>query len=383
MMVEAMRLALDVLNPFHASFVMLFDAERIITGNDLSVPSINEIELFGDPLNAVAVLFSREKMLRHDLCARTKPLFEPFLLANSVGLARLMDHSDLLFRSGLKGFPHLLTEMWCQTPNTFTVISQEYKSSDPSFKIQNIVNAAESPCLNNDFTQKSAKAIVTRLPDELASTIDSVIKLARSIRAHMVEEVDLILLTSSTNVPARNVMEGLSAWGWQRCVMANQFDELEFAPSKINIWNMHTYQKALFLDSDTLVVGDLFSLFALDFEVDRIGAAPKYKLSTSSSGFDIAVLLVRPDRDEYKRLLLLRYTLREKFWTEDQLFNEVYKYTWVDIGFEHNADIAAYIRDPEYWAKHSNNLKILHYSVVKPWRCKVQYSNLCRVWNDM
>jgi hypothetical protein len=83
--------------------------------------------------------------------------------------------------------------------------------------------------------------------------------------------------------------------------------------------------------------------------------------------------------------------------SEQGFLNVVYEKQWFDIGFENNANLVVYKRANEYWRDRSNAIRVIHFTMVKPWSCdwvwggdgsrwwwrwKRDYERPCNVWRD-
>ena len=62
--------------------------------------------------------------------------------------------------------------------------------------------------------------------------------------------------------------------------------------------------------------------------------------------------------------------------------NVVYKNQWYDIGFEHNANLAIFSHDHSFWDPHEKEIRIVHYTMEKPWGCSPHYGIPCSWWDS-
>merc|ERR1712151_1001979 len=50
------------------------------------------------------------------------------------------------------------------------------------------------------------------------------------------------------------------------------------------------------------------------------------------------------------------------------------------IGFEHNANLAIFRHNRSYWDRHETEIRIVHYTMNKPWKCSREYERACLWW---
>ena len=84
------------------------------------------------------------------------------------------------------------------------------------------------------------------------------------------------------------------------------------------------------------------------------------------------MFVLKPDRAEFARLIRLKDDPQFKFVTtmsEQGFLNVVYDRQWFDIGFEKNVNLVVYKRANEYWRERANAIRVIHFTMVKPWAC--------------
>ncbi|KAJ1466232.1 hypothetical protein T484DRAFT_2517935 [Baffinella frigidus] len=69
--------------------------------------------------------------------------------------------------------------------------------------------------------------------------------------------------------------------------------------------------------------------------------------------------------------------------SEQGWVNVLYKTKWENIGFVHNANLAAYVQDRQLWDRLEEHIAIIHFTMNKPWACTEEYAAICRVWHDL
>ena len=159
------------------------------------------------------------------------------------------------------------------------------------------------------------------------------------------------------------------------------------------------------MDADTFVVGSLQNnnnskvkeFFSLHERLNenkelRLGATQDYRAHSWIPTFNLGVFVVKPNRSEYARLLRLKNDPRFHFETsmaEQGFLNVVYDKQWFEIGFENNANLVVYKRAYDYWRVRSHNIRVIHYTMVKPWKCEwptrgdaKDYGEPCKLWQE-
>jgi hypothetical protein len=265
-------------------------------------------------------------------------------------------------------------------------------------------------CLNADYAPRSPRSVWTMLTDG-PPYVTSALKLAVSVRRHApaaaaaeLDGVDLVVMELSTKPLPRGAWERLRRVGWQRCTV----DRIAPPPNapgrtksrfrdqftKLHLWDMTGYETVVYLDADTIVVGDLRELLSTRLGPDRkIGAVPDFDNTDLdwTDAFNMGVFLLHPDRGEFERLLALRAAggsdaVRTDLYLAEQAWlNEVYRGAWQDIGFVHNAQDAIYRGNRTLWNENRDRIRVIHYNCYKPWdwwpyNCGRAYGPLCEIW---
>jgi glycogenin glucosyltransferase len=170
----------------------------------------------------------------------------------------------------------------------------------------------------------------------------------------------------------------------ERRTMKNFRDQF----TKLILWSMSEYDTIVYMDSDCIVVDDVSRLFnvwtQLNSERRMIAVTRDIRDRVWVSTFNMGVFVMRPNVREYEKLLALKNDPSFKFETvmsEQGFLNAVYKDRWFDFGFEYNAMFAVYLFQPEYWLRRATRLKVIHYTMLKPWECTKQYERFCSIWN--
>lgn len=238
----------------------------------------------------------------------------------------------------------------------------------------------------------STTAIITLLTDKPFEYGQGALRLIRSIQAKGgVPGVDMVLLELAEKPLPAEMRKLLVSAGWNTCVIPRippSFDDWIPEPfidqySKLHIWRMVQYQRVLYLDSDCLVTGSLKPLMNLSLE-HKIWAGRDFRNGIWVSGFNMGVFMIRPDVTEFARLLELKQDPASTYefkMAEQGFLNAVYSGQWAELDFVYNANLAVYLQDPSTWARFKDKIRVVHFTMSKPWSCDWKlYEPLCFAW---
>eukprot|EP00284_Hemiselmis_tepida_P017536 CAMPEP_0174923918 /NCGR_PEP_ID=MMETSP1355-20121228/6900_1 /TAXON_ID=464990 /ORGANISM="Hemiselmis tepida, Strain CCMP443" /LENGTH=3102 /DNA_ID=CAMNT_0016169659 /DNA_START=138 /DNA_END=9443 /DNA_ORIENTATION=+ len=249
-------------------------------------------------------------------------------------------------------------------------------------------------CLNTDFIPEHRTSVWTMLTDD-ANYVTGAVVLGHSFLLNSNLAFDLVVMELKSKPLGLDAWARLREVGWKRCVVSRiaPLDEEGTFPrfrdqfTKIQLWRMTAYDKILYLDADTLVVKSPDLLLQTDLGWHAIGAAKDIRAGEWVSTFNMGVFLLRPNLIEFRRLSDLQKAGTIAFETtmcEQGWFNEVYKNMWHDIGFVHNANLASYVQDHQAWNSFSSNIRIIHFTMNKPWTaCEEAYQPVCEMWQQV
>ena len=99
----------------------------------------------------------------------------------------------------------------------------------------------------------------------------------------------------------------------------------------------------------------------------------------------MGVFLIHPSEYEYTRLLSAKNDPKVEFevaMSEQGFLNVLYRELWLDIGFPFNANLAVFTQQPQYWKTHEQEIRIIHYTMNKPWACTEEYVEVCKLWQS-
>ena len=163
--------------------------------------------------------------------------------------------------------------------------------------------------------------------------------------------------------------------GWQTCVVplipppfdgAVPFQRFREQFTKLALWNATVYERILYLDSDTLAVGNPQLL--LTQRREPFGAVRDWENGEVRAHFNMGVASLAPNASEFARLDEARRTRRDyrMGMAEQGLLNSLYADTFKAWPFEYNGNLAAAAQAPTFWAAANASLRIIHYTWIKP-----------------
>ena len=156
---------------------------------------------------------------------------------------------------------------------------------------------------------------------------------------------------------------------------------------------MDQFDRIMYMDSDVLAVRDVTSILRTPMREGVYLAATRDLRGSRTRGyrwvdtFNCGVMLIRPSRAEYSRLLsLLRLDKvpYERIMSEQGFLNAVYPGQAagrLPLGDGANLAIFAYSR-PD-WKKAWPQMRLIHYTMSKPWSCRSPYVSICSLWRDV
>lgn len=225
---------------------------------------------------------------------------------------------------------------------------------------------------------------------------DSAIKLIKSIKNNTSFSLKHFFVLEIKEKPLpENIKKQLFAAGWaiktvsripprdERKTIHRFRDQF----TKLELWAFEEYEANIYFDSDTVVVGNIDTFLGLykNFETGKhkIGVTRDLRYGKWQTSFNMGVFVIKPNRTEYKYLIGLKNNESFNFETkmsEQGFLNEAYKNQWYEIGFENNANLAVYTQKRDYWLEREKDIKIIHFTMQKPWSCGGVYKKVCALW---
>jgi glycogenin glucosyltransferase len=225
----------------------------------------------------------------------------------------------------------------------------------------------------------------------------SACKLLGAARLHTTIPFDANVI-EMTNKPLKNsTKEMLTKAGWRICQVdriapkdeANTVPRFRDQFTKFHLWKMVEYESAVYFDSDVFVIKKIDHLLQVhkkfNDSLHRIGVTRDIREGSWRSTFNMGVFVVKPNVAEFERLIKLKEDGSVRFETamsEQGFLNEVYKDKWFEIGFEYNANLAAYSDQRKYWDEREKGISVVHFTMSKPWSCSGNYRTICDYWEN-
>ena len=211
------------------------------------------------------------------------------------------------------------------------------------------------------FTDEFATAIAT-----LGHSLNRVNTTARRLMMYIPEQVSPrgLCLASATGFEPQPV-ERIAPPDDGKGVYQHFIDQY----TKLRLWELDETAGArgvVYLDADTLVMRNFDELFGLPYNV---AATPD--VYTNRKGFVVqfnaGVLLLRPSRAVFRDIVDQIPTAR--YWrheAEQALLNTFYAKDVVRLPYAYNANLAIKARSPSMWEGIKRDIRVIHYTMVKP-----------------
>lgn len=248
-------------------------------------------------------------------------------------------------------------------------------------------------CLNN-VTVRHRHSVWTMLTDGDGYAL-SALKLLDSVRRNTNYSFDANILELKNKPLRPDLKEKLVQRGWRVCqverIPARSEDTIyhrfrdQFA--KFHLWRMTEYESVVYFDSDCFIIGNIDHLFQVHKKIEAskksIAVARDIMAGVWLKTFNMGVFVISPSRLEYNRLISIKNDASFEFnvgMAEQGFLNTLYKDTWLELDFIYNANLAAYTQQPKFWKEREKNIRVIHFTMSKPWECGSAYQNVCKFW---
>ena len=136
--------------------------------------------------------------------------------------------------------------------------------------------------------------------------------------------------------------------------------------TKLVLWNMTTFTRVLYMDCDTLAVGDVSPLLTLPTK--PFAAVRDWEHGSLQDHFNMGVCSLAPNNTEFLFLEQQRLTKRNYRlgMAEQGLLNAIFEHDYHEYGFEYNGNLAAAVQNHSFWSEHLGSLRVIHYTWIKP-----------------
>ena len=250
----------------------------------------------------------------------------------------------------------------------------------------------------NPVEFKNEIAIWTLLTGEMVNYGPSSIKLLKSIIKNVKKTKFDAIIMELTNKPIESEFRSkLLDSGWVICQVDRiapregtenaTFSRYRDQFTKLLLWKATEYKAHYYFDADTLVIRNVDNFLKIhenfDPEIHKIGCTGDIWKGFWKSTFNMGVFVLQPNKTEFNRLVALKNDPDFKFevgWSEQGFLNAVYKNLWYNIGFENNANLAVYAEKRDFWDANANFIRVIHYTIPKPWSCSDEYKGPCDLW---
>lgn len=397
---DVMRIA-AAMNIYNSTNILWIDAGISRFGKEFNIKNNRIKEIVKDKfLISIHHHFDMDKTI-YSICTNTREYIREenshlagTILVSSVNSIELAyDELDkfLYKTTDVNNDQVILAALYCESDAL--AIIQTVKYYHPGLDIQHVYNSESEPFkLHNRKRKKYAIATMLVSADD-KNYIKGSLKLAKSIKQNVeLHNVDMILLEIIERPIPRSVKRELEDEGWiiKSVHKISPHDEKNTFPrfrdqfTKLQLWGMTEYERIVYLDSDTLVVKDISELFTMPMDRDTsIVASRDIGDGKWRSTFNMGMFMIQPNKEERDRLIIDKDIVHfETAMSEQGFLNVVYKDKWKDPGFIYNANIAVFSQIPNFWKEKENQIKVIHYTMEKPWSCSKAYKPVCTIWDN-
>jgi alpha-N-acetylglucosamine transferase len=241
----------------------------------------------------------------------------------------------------------------------------------------------------NKVTKEYNNSVWTLLNNQL-DYANSVVKLFMSAKKHNLRKYDILILELDSHLLSEKIKRVFINFGWKICRInhVKLHDKIDDSFAKLIFWSFTEYDSIIYFDPDILIIRNTYPLTKVHKylnETIKIAATNEFSNGEWKNNIDTSVFVIKPDYTEFQRLVnLTNYESSfKKMNSFNDFINRVYqKNQTYDIGFYYNANMALYSQDPDFWTKNEDQINIIHYDIVKPWNCSIQFSDICEYWLD-
>jgi alpha-N-acetylglucosamine transferase len=201
------------------------------------------------------------------------------------------------------------------------------------------------------------------------------------------------LLLVTPDVPASG-RDALAELGWQvreiepienpRPEAQQFFPRYAHSFNKLQAWSLYDFDKLVVMDADTIALQNIDELF----ERPAIAAAPDFLLPDR---FNSGVMVVEPSEQIYGRMVDALFEL-ESYDGGDQGFLNTFFAAWYTMpaahrlpaGYNMHQFIYQFVRaHPSLYEHIEDEVKIIHYTVQKPWLSRTTLAGGSEAWWDV
>ncbi|CAF1048349.1 unnamed protein product [Adineta steineri] len=246
--------------------------------------------------------------------------------------------------------------------------------------------------------QEHREAIVTLITGDIyipgALVLGYSLNKYNSVKVH---NRDMIALIKHDSINDKHHLKMLEEIGWKLIYV----DSLSFPGTviprladgliKLYAWNMTQYSTILVLDADVMIIGSIeeplrimrrnkdIPLLAVNFPFSANKSENKTFLT---SYFNAGVLFLRPNAEDYKKLIHLSSinTYYHLKYPQQNLLNTYFLGRWLALSIIYN-----YTHRNSIWITQKNNIRIVHFAgKQKPWQKlnNTNYNDNDQLWHE-
>jgi hypothetical protein len=190
-------------------------------------------------------------------------------------------------------------------------------------------------------------------------------------------DVGMYLLLLNTTVLTNSEVSMLHNAGWEFCIVpliepvdvAVVFPRFRQQFTKLVLFAWIEFTRVVYLDSDTLVLGDISLMFEID-PSDEFAACPDYESGHSIEEFNMGVFSLTPSTDTFAEFLHQAHTRTDyRLDTAEQgMLRDIYrKRGWLRLPLSYNGPLGMYMFERQKWHEEkAKGLRVIHYTEVKP-----------------
>jgi glycogenin glucosyltransferase len=177
----------------------------------------------------------------------------------------------------------------------------------------------------------------------------------------------------------------------------SSFERFRDQYTKLGLWNFTEYDLILYLDADTLIVADL-DLKPLDDLAQNwllsyfFAACIDISGGKWTTGINAGVMFLRPDTNEYRRLLdgiepAIAKNAFDTTMSEQAYLSYIYFQRMLVLPTTWNMNLAIYSQKRAVWDEMADYISIIHFTMEKPfesmgtWKSS-EYREVLQLWHN-
>ena len=337
-----------------------------------------------------------------DIAKEQPGLYDAFSTAELWGWANA---SARAMRKKVMPAPAILDQAFAHEASTTVHLPQQQQRAVHRASA-GLFAARLQPCQDEQPLQLGSSgvrhAIASLLTSDLLGAVRSpyllaLLVLGSSLEQHASRLPRLLMALENVRLDHEAIL-ALAEVGWQVCSVPrllpphpstnHRFRE-QFA--KLEMLRMEQFDRILYVDSDVLAIRDITPILRTPMREGVYLAATQdmrgSKAYAWAETFNCGVMVIRPSRIEYNRLLnLLRLDKvpYERVMSEQGFLNAVYPGQAASrLALGDGANLATFAYSRPDWDRAWPEMRLIHYTMSKPWACRPPYLPICSLWRDV